>query len=200
MDHLAEDELYTMVFDGVALSINAAQHLAGCPVCQQSLAALEVLAGELVIAQRSAPSAAALQRYASLFDAVQREPSLLQQVWQTVRAALAWDSRQPPARQGVRSSATASYRLLYTAAETDIELLVEPGQRGHRIEGDVVLGDGATVPALVQLVAADGGAQHETETDAYGRFQLGDVAPGAYNLLLTLTTGQSLEVTELEIT
>jgi hypothetical protein len=200
MEHLTEDELYMLAFDGAAVVTGAAAHLAGCNACRQALADLGVLAGELTIARRSQPSASAMQHYASLFAAIQRQPSRLQQAWQVVRAALAWDSRQQPALAGVRSAAAAGYRLLYTAPAAEIELLVEPSQGQRRIDGEVALEDGASAPALVQLLAADGAPQQETATDAFGRFHLGAVAPGAYTLLVTPAAGPALAVDGLELT
>lgn len=200
MNHLAEEELLSAVFDGAALSTEAARHLAGCLACQQAHAAVQLLAGELVIARRCTPSPAALQRYASLFDAVQRQPTPLQQMWRTVRATLAWDSRQQPALQGVRSGAAASYRLLYTAPSAEIELLVEPGQGGHQLDGEVAAENAAATPALVQLAGSDGALLYETETTDTGRFRLAAVASGAYTLTVTFAAGDALTVPALEIT
>ena len=207
MNHLDEAQLYTLVFDSAVLADEEQHHLRNCATCQQALQAIQLLASELAVAQRSAPSPAAQQRYASLFAQVQRQPSLLQQLWQGVRATLAWDSRQQPAFQGVRSAGATAYRLLYTTPQADIELMVEAGQRLRRVEGEVVAasdvtGDTASAasatPALVQLVAA-GALQHEVETDDIGRFHLRDVAPGAYDLLFTLASGDLLAVSDLEI-
>jgi hypothetical protein len=200
INHLAEEELLSVVFDGAALSTDAARHLAGCPACRQAHAAVQLLAGEFLIARRSAPSPAALQRYASLFDAVQRQPTPLQQMWRTVRATLAWDSRQQPALQGVRSGVAASYRLLYTAPSAEIELLVEPSQGGHRLDGEVAAEDAAAMPALVQMAGGDGALLYETETTDTGRFRLAAVAPGAYTLTVTFAAGDALTVPALEIT
>ena len=211
MDHLDEAQLYSLVFDSALLADEEQHHFRNCATCQQALQAIQLLASELAVAQRSAPSPAAQQRYASLFAQVQRQPSLLQQLWQGVRATLAWDSRQQPAFQGVRSAGATAYRLLYTTPQADIELMVEAGQRLRRVEGEVVAasdvtgdkaGDTASAasatPALVQLVAA-GALHQEAETDAFGRFHLRDVAPGAYDLLFTLASGDLLAVSDLEI-
>jgi hypothetical protein len=161
---------------------------------------VQLLAGEFRIARRSAPSPVALQRYASLFDAVQRQPTPLQQMWRTLRATLAWDSRQQPALQGVRSGAAASYRLLYTAPSAEIELLVEPSQGGHQLDGEVAAENAAATPALVQLVGGNGALLYETETTDSGRFRLAAVAAGAYTLTVTFAAGDVLTVPALEIT
>lgn len=200
MEHIAENDLYAMVFDGTALPSDLGQHLTACPACREQVAALELLATELRIARRSMPSPAALARYADLFTAVARQPSPLQQIWQRVRATLTWDSRQQLALQGVRSDAPANYRLLYSAPPADVELLVAPGPHTRQIEGEVVAEAQAAAPALVQLIAVAGGAQHEAETDDYGRFSLDDVAPGVYAMTVTLAGGQSFDVDDLELT
>jgi len=198
MEHLTEDQLYALAFDDAASA--DATHLASCTTCQQTLADLRVFAGELAVARRSQPSAAAMQRYASLFDAVQRQPNPLQQMWRTLRATLAWDSRQQLALQGVRSGAAASYRLLYTAPSAEIELLVEPSQGGHQLDGEVAAEDVAATPALVQLVGGNGALLYETETTDTGRFRLAAVAAGAYTLTVTFAAGDVLTVPALEIT
>lgn len=200
MEHIAENDLYAMVFDGASLAPDLAQHLVACPACREQVAALELLAAEFRIARRSLPSAAALARYADLFAAVARQPSPLQQIWQRMRAALTWDSRQQLALQGVRSDAPANYRLLYSAPPADVELLVAPGPHTRQIEGEVLAEEQSAAPALIQLVAVAGGAQHEAETDGYGRFSLDDVVPGVYAMTVTLAGGQSFGVDDLELT
>lgn len=203
MNHLSAVELYTLVFDDALPTAADRLHLQECATCQQAVQALQIMARELAVARRSAPSPAAQQRYASLFAQVQRQPSPLQQFWQGVRAALTWDSRQQPAWQGVRSVAAAAYRLLYETDQAAIELMVESHQGLRRIEGDVAPNadsESAPLPALVELIAAGAASQYETVTDDSGRFHLDAVAPGAYDLLLTLADGTVLIVQALEIT
>lgn len=200
MEHLDDAQLNSLVFDGVALADDGRLHLQGCVTCQQALQAIQFMASELTVARRSVLSPAAQQRYASLFAHVQRQPSLLQQLWQAVRATLTWDSRQQPVFQGVRGAAM-TYRLLYETPQAAIELMVEAGQELRHLEGEVALeaGETAVTPLLVQLVAPDGALPHVTMTDDFGRFYLDDVTPGAYHLLLTLADGTLLVVQDLEI-
>jgi hypothetical protein len=149
-----------------------------------------------------------LRRYAALFAQVQKRPTPLDSLWQTVRAALTWDGRMQLAVQGVRSGALARYRLLYQCAAAEIELLIEPvsapgsSQSGalRRVEGEIVgTGQAAAAPALVQLVDTEGVAVLETEANADGRFHLAAVPPGSYRLLITLPEELTIESEPLEI-
>ena len=201
MTHLTADQLYAIVFDQAAPDTAIADHLALCPACRTELDQLRQMAGDLAVARLSEPSPAALQRYAALFAQVQQRGSRLGEFWQTLRATLAWDSRQQPATQGVRSGAAAGYRLLYTTPRAEVELMVEPGQHSGVLEGDIIelsAGEGAT-PALVQLLDDTKVATHETEAGADGRFRLENVQPGIYRLLITPVTGAAVEIDPLEI-
>ena len=135
--HMNNDQLYTIAFDQVAPDSASAAHLAACAQCRAELERLRQLAAELAVAQRSQPSPAALASYARLFDQVQQQGSRLSQLWQTIVAALAWDSRQQPALQGVRSGGATAYRLLYTTPQAEVELWVEADGRSRRLEGEI---------------------------------------------------------------
>ena len=207
MSHLTAEQLFAIVFDQTPRDAATAAHLATCSSCSAELARLTTLAEELALARRSQPSPQALQRYAALFAQVQRRPAPLKALWQTVRAALAWDGRQQLGLQGVRSGAQARYRLLYQCAEAEVELLVEPeaapglSQSGdlRRVEGEIVSTGHAAPSALVQLLDPAGVAVTEAEADSAGRFRLAHVVPGSYRLLITLPEELTIESEPLEI-
>lgn len=208
MKHLSVDQLFAIAFDQAAGDAETATHLAICASCAAELARLRTLAAELTLARRSQPTAEAMQRYAALFAQIQKRPTPLVSLWQTVRAALTWDGRMQLGAQGIRSAAPAPYRLLYQCAAAEVELLVEPmsapglSQPGgrRRLEGEIVgTGQAAATPALVQLVDAEGVAAAETEADADGRFHFADVIPGSYRLLITLPEELTIESEPLEL-
>lgn len=204
MNHLSDAQLYSLVFDSVRPTHEETVHLAECGQCQTQLAALRQLANELVIARRSQPAAATLANYAQLFTHVQRQPSSLIRAVQTLRATLAWDSRQQQALQGVRSGNSDRYRQLYTTEQAEIEFLVTNRTPQRRdIEGELINLDeqAQMAPALLQFQGLDDPrTQYEVESDGQGRFRLTNVAPGRYQLFITAQQGESLEIDGLEIT
>jgi hypothetical protein len=203
MKHIAEDLFYTYVFDQYALTEAEAMHLAQCAECQAKLATVRCIKGELKLAQQSTPTAQALARYAQLFAQVQQQPGLLTRMVQRLRAQLTWDSRQQPALQGVRNAAVTHYRQLYTTDQVEVELMVTSQQRHlFDVEGDLLnQPDQMNIaPAFVQLQHVDGQTPtYEVESDANGRFHVGNVAPGRYQLVITRPEGALIEITDLEI-
>src|SRR5262249_23117368 len=136
--HLGEDRLVRFVFEQSVLSDDQAAHLAGCRECQEQLQAWQQLQGELSVAQQSQPSPAAYARYAQLFSQAPPPPSPFKQVIQWANALLAWDSRQQPALQGVRSPVRTGYRLLYNTQYTEIDLMVTPHAALFNLEGEIL--------------------------------------------------------------
>ncbi len=200
MTHLSREILYNITFDATEQDAAVTEHLAGCDECRRELANLNALAGDFALAQRSAPNAATLERYTSLYSEVQKKPSALSAFLQTLRAALSWDSRQQMALQGVRSGAVAAYRQLYTSSSAEIELLIEPAQQRYAIHGEIMGTDDANLGhALVQLLDRSGVAVHEVEANDAGQFRMASIGGGAYRLLITPVDGPVIEVESLEI-
>lgn len=199
--HLTLDELYSLVLDDASPSAAATAHLATCAVCRAEANGLRQLANDLTIAQASTPTADALSRYRSLFTHVQQQPSLLRRMAAQMRAVLAWDSRQQVALQGVRSGAATAYRQLYTAADVEVELMVERSGRGRRVEGDLIADEtgGRNEAALVELIAAGDQALYTTETDTQGLFRFDGIAPGTYRMVVTRAESAAIEIEALEI-
>lgn len=204
MNHLSDDQLYSLIFDPVRPSSEAAAHLEECPQCRDHLARLYDLRDELVMARHSQPTVQALHNYSQLFSQVQQAPSRLTRLIQHARATLTWDSRQQPALQGVRNVAATYYRQLYTTARAEIELMVMAHTPQRRaIEGDIIVlgGQEQVTPALLQLQTLDAAQTlYEAISDEQGRFHIADVPPGNYQLLITPVQGTLLEIDRLEIT
>ncbi len=198
--HLNDDLLTDHMFSGVPLSGVDAAHLERCAACRARLLRTTMLAQELAVAQRSQPSPAAVARYTGFFEQVQRRPSWLAGAVDWLLAQLTFDTRSALAGQGVRSVATAGYRLLYASPTLELDLLVEPSGASRHVEGEVApLGASVQMlPALVQLVDSSGATVTELETTADGRFRL-TAAPGLYQVWLTPRNGAMVQIEGLHI-
>lgn len=207
MEHLAEGRIVEFVVDGAAWSPDEVKHLAGCNVCRETVAVYAALQDTLAVYERSDVSPEALARYDALFAHVERTPNRLVTLWSDIQAVLAWDGRTAAA--GVRNAGGAGYRLLYSAAEHDIELMVEPHGTQRSVTGEVMLEQETTEPVLVELAAQSpaGSAPgvydanlYSVESAADGRFRFDDVVPGRYILTATPMRGAPLVIDSLTIT
>lgn len=201
MTHLTDAQLIAHAIDGRPFPSDARQHLAICDGCRSRDTALAHLAAELSVAQRSAVSLGQQRRYYALFDQIEQTPGLSPaKLWQRLVASLVWDGRQQPGLAGVRGGA-ASFRLLYATAVAEVELLVESGAAGQRLEGEILdLADGdLSLPALVQLLDKAGVAQFETTTDDRGRFRLDAVPVQSHDLLITPARGPQIVLNRLDL-
>ena len=206
--HMDEMRLVAFALDGETLTPAEAVHVEGCAICRGQIAQLRTLGAELALARRSQPSAAALARYAALFDAQpQGVQSWLGAARDWLAAQLAFDSRGQGVTAGVRSAATASYRLLYAADDVEIEMMVERSNGTRRLVGEVLrVGDEAAADdlgrSLVQLLPLTDGAAAETEaeSDDQGRFHLVGVTPGRYSMVVMTADGRTVTVEALELT
>ena len=201
MNHLTDTQLIAHVFDRFALTANDAAHLMACPLCRTQLQTLKHLGCELSIARQSQPASKSLSTYYQLFRPKPQAPSRLDNVLQTVRAALTWDSRQLPALHGVRTAIVRNYRQLYTTTCVEIELMIATHDHQRDLEGDIIPVDmdKFLTPALIQLQPYAATTLYETQSDAQGRFCMGKVAPGHYQMGITLRNGLALTIDGLEI-
>ena len=217
-----ENRLLSHLIDGAPLSADEQLALENSPEAKATRAELRSLFDDLAVARRSQPSAAATARYADFFTQIKTtpNPALISSLVETARTAasdlfdslqatLAWDSRQQIAMQGARSAAGQSYRLLYSTAAADIEMLVEPEGNLRHITGEVLPLDDVQgrhpsspiSPLLLHLLQPQSGvAFADATSDAEGAFRLAPIAPGHYKLLVTPRQGAVLEVPSLEIT
>ena len=162
----------------------------------------------LTNARGTEPTPEALLRLQQIYDPAtarrMSNPSSLtsSNVASQLRAALGWDSRLQPSTLGVRQADLDSYRLLYTSARGDIELMIEPRDEQRILEGEIVLPDSesADASALIIMQPQQDGGAYETSSNAQGRFSLDAIARGAYSILILLADGTRLEIDSLEIT
>jgi len=201
MNHLTDTQLIAHVFDRFALTASDAAHLMACALCRTQLQTLKHLGCALAIARQSQPALKSLFTYYQLFRPGPQAPSHLTNGLQTVRAGLAWDSRQLPAWQGVRAAIVRNYRQLYTTTCVEIELMIATHGHQRDLEGDIIPVDMDELlpPALIQLRPHATSPNHETQSDAQGRFRVLRVAPGHYQMGIMLRNGLALTIDGLEI-
>jgi hypothetical protein len=201
MSHLTLEQLYAVILDHNPLQADAEQHLAECKACRRLYDDLNLLVQELAISRAGHVSHETIERYAALFPHIRQQPSRLDTFWCRFRAVLAWDSRQQPALEGVRSAAaTASYRLLYASEQAEIELLVERDGHLFRVQGEIVAPDGrAAAPALVQWFDPDGTLHCETRSGPGGQFAVRGLTAGRYQIAIVFASGDSIDIEAVEI-
>lgn len=206
MNHLSTAQIYAHVLEHADLDEQALVHLQMCEDCQQEVRSLSTLAQTLQQGRRSYVSSTQMQSYFSLFHHVQSSPSVWERLGQQIQLALALDSRQRMGLQGLRSAGSYDYRLLYSAAAADVELLVKPQGQVCTIEGEVLPLDAQQLrtPFLVELFSTKNHHQNQfgfsTESTVEGRFQLPQVTLGYYDLVITPTEGPFLQIKGIDIT
>ena len=210
MEHLSEQRLIEELWDGAALTPFEGEHLALCSECQRMRATLLLMHQEFAIARVSDVSAAAESRLFSLFAETPSSQgqgnsllALLGNLAEWVNALPLWDSRQQAGAVGIRNANQSSYRLLFGANETEVELMVEPHNGVLRVVGEVmgVQAEGRNGQALVELMTSlDAKGALETESDETGRFSLDHVLPGRYVMTITPRYSQVVVIEPLELT
>jgi hypothetical protein len=200
-EHLSAEQCEDYVWKSAPLSPEDAAHLISCVECRQEVAVQRMLAGELAIAQQSQPSPEALDRYQRLFAQARSKPSNLERLVTWVRATLAWDGRQSLALQDIRNNARHSYRVLFTSAEADVELLITPQPTSFSVDGEfLAVNTSMADAALVQLVPSTGLLTgYETEAAAGGHFRMDHVQPGLYTLWIEPQNRQGIKIEGLEL-
>jgi hypothetical protein len=219
MEHFEESRLIEYLWDGIALNEAERAHLTFCPHCQEQLSYFERLREEFAVARRSEVTPEAENRLVALFAQVKQTgagENLLHDLhvrlagW--VKAVSVWDGRQE-AMLGVRGGNRPSYRMLFEAQATEVELMVEAENGLLRIVGEVMVGDGApgdstageSLPgrglALIELMTyANAKSAIEAESDESGRFALESVPPGRYVMTITPRYSHAVVIESLELT
>ena len=218
-----EPRIFAHVLEGVPFSVEERAHLAQCEVCQQDVAALALLQTELEVARQSQLSPGLEARLFAVLAQVQLDDSqqspqpssrhnMLDVLVEWVAALPLWDSRRQAGALGVRNATQTSYRLLFGAGETEVELMVEPHNGMLRVVGEVLIPetDAAEGVALIELVEQSSHKPHadslasiralEVESDRQGRFVLEQVPPGAYVMTVTPCTSRVVVIEPLELT
>ena len=213
-NHLTDEQLHEVAFSASPLSAIDSAHLAACTICQTQLAKLQLLSRELAVAKWSEPSQAAKERYAALFDNTQTSTptpspainSWLNTLTETVKALVMWNGRDRLAAQGVRNASTASYRMLYSAGQIEIELLIEPVSSQFKVEGELLpnQSEAQILPVLLELYrgqrrAPDGTPIFSGESSGEGRFHIPPMPTGIYSLYLVPPQGAIIVIDPLEL-
>lgn len=219
MRHLDESRIIESIWDGAPLSEDERAHLSLCAACEKLYSSYALLSDEFAVAQASQISVESESRLVSLFaqrkasaqeNAAQHETRLhrlLDSVAGWVQALPLWDSRDQAMPVGVRGTRRPSYRLLFGAHATEVELMVEPQNGNLRIVGEVLVvnppvnSDKANSLALIELMATNN-RRHaiEAESDVDGHFMLDSVPPGTYVLTITPRYSQMVVIDPLELT
>ena len=202
MSHLDDERIYALAVAadaGTSAATSAeAEHLRTCPHCRAAVAEMRLLLDDLRLYAAATPSPEARARYHALAADIDTGPSLVARVQQAMAALLAWDSRTQAG--AVRQGAAVDYRLLYTTAHADIELMVSATGATRRIEGEFIPRDpGAVSTAMIELYAGRTSVPKIATTRADGRFRLDAITPGAYRVMVVPTIGQLQVIEQLEI-
>lgn len=214
MEHLNEQRMLAKVLDGALLTKEEQAHLAQCVSCQKEYATLTLLQEEFTVARQSQLSPALETRLVELFaeagrDTQRQNPqqssigNVLGALTEWVHALPLWDGRQQAGALGIRNAARTSYRLLFGAQETEVELMVESHNGLLRVMGEVMVPEvaGHNGLALIELMRyADAKRALEAESDEYGRFALESVTPGSYVMTVLPRYSQMIVIEPLELT
>src|SRR6185369_11693032 len=166
-------------------------HLAGCSSCAEQWHRLENLL-TIMKDDDSVDAPRDVLAYAiNLFARREQQPSLVQRIV----AALSFDSFDRAPAFGVRSSATTSRQMIYTAGENDIDLRINEDEQHRWIVAGQILGEHCAGGEIILH-------GHEVSESAYlneqCEFALQPVPAGNYELVLRLANVE-VEVPRLEI-
>ena len=197
--HIDEGALTDWVVDGRPLTDAETGHLAGCAECQANAARTRQLLADLDVYRHSAVSEETLARYTGLLAQVRgARPSLLSRIATWIQGQLIFDSRSQMLAAGVRSANMTTYRLVYAAGETELEMLVEADNGRRSLVGEVLGPSEETY--FIQLTGLDQEAfAAECETSTEGAFRFDALRPGRYRLDVSSTEGIVLSVAELTL-
>jgi hypothetical protein len=180
-EHIADEMLldYLELRGGPATERSVRAHLAtGCTECQESLnywqKMLNVMRSDITI---STPQPV-LESAFALFAGREAAPSLQQKVIATLR----FDSRVQPELSGVRDGDRASFKLLFEAPDTRIDLLCERAGLDWSIAGQVLSLESNDY--LWKVLATGTDKIVRADADMLGEFHLGGLRTGEYDLLL----------------
>lgn len=210
--HVTEERIIESIWDGVALSTTERGHVSLCPQCRQQVEFYVRLHEEFAVARLSQLTPEVESKLMAVLDQSkqvdqngQESPlhRLAGAMLEWVEALPLWDSRQQASAVAVRNSNQQSYRLLFGADSTEVELMVEPQGGLLRIVGEVMMPEAQEVNglALIELMApSDTKRAIETESDAHGRFALEHVPPGRYVMTITPRYSPVVVIEPLELT
>lgn len=170
------------------------EHLAdGCEECSKALSQWQMLASAATKERAYAPPQDVVRMVKQEFT-IQRPKS---EEETTLIASLVFDSFAQPAAAGVRSAASASRQLLYTAKEITIDLRFEfqPLQSKAVVVGQVLdKNDPCSLPIPLLLFNENGAAVLEMQTSEYGEFQFEFNTKERLRLSFELAAGRRVQV------
>lgn len=179
-EHIADEMLldYLERRGGPATERSVRAHLAtGCSECADNLKywqkMLNVIEGDATV---STPQSV-LDSVSSMFS-VREVPTLREKVMATLR----FDSRVQPELAGARDGDRSSFKLLFEAPDTRIDLLCERSGLDWSIAGQVLSLESKDY--LWKVLATGTGKVIRTDADVMGEFHLGGLRTGEYDLLL----------------
>jgi len=220
-EHLTDEQLQAIICEKASLSVDERAHLNVCSGCEHRFAAMQLLDQELQISRMSLPSTAMKERYYSLLRETQVNATkpiaaiaaIVAEIAgfaDAIKAAVMWNGRDRLAMGGVRNATAASYRMLYSTKQAEIELMVEPIAGNFKIEGELlpvdlpVDEDKQLFPVLWEVYASPATATHPMpifvgESDRDGRFHIPPMPAGAYTIYMAPIEGDALLIEPLEL-
>ena len=180
-EHIAAEMLldYVEQRGGPTTKRNVLAHLAtGCAECQENLNYWQKMLNVVQNSTMIPAPQAVLEHASALFAERQPVPSLRQMVMATLR----FDSRIQPELAGSRDGDRSSFKLLFEAPDTRIDLLCERSGRDWSIAGQVLSLESQDY--LWKVLATGTGKVVRTDADMLGEFHLGGLRTGEYDLLL----------------
>ncbi len=179
-EHIADEMLldYIEQRGGLATERNVRAHLAtGCAECQDSLNYWQKMLRVVQDKTMTTPLPV-LERAFALFAERQAPVSLRQRVMATLR----FDSRVQPELAGARDGDRTSFKLLFEAPNTRIDLLCERSGPDWSIAGQVLSLESKDY--LWKVLATGTDKVVRTDADTLGEFHLSGLRTGEYDLLL----------------
>jgi hypothetical protein len=180
-EHIADEILldYLEQRGGPATARKVLAHLAtGCSECQDNLNYWQKMLNVMQDSSMISTPQPVLTRALALFEVRETAPSLRQAVMATLR----FDSRVQPQLAGARDGDRTSFKLLFEAPDTRIDLLCERSGPDWSIAGQVLSLE--TKDYLWKVLATGTGKVVRADADMLGEFHLGGLRTGEYDLLL----------------
>ena len=201
MEHPSFESLLGYVENTIPASgrVEIETHLSGsCQECNQQIQRLKKVFEAVQNDQTAAPSQKVLKKAFGLYQNREKKekPSALSRL-----AQLLFDSRQQLAPALVRGGPSEKRVLLYSASPVDIDLQITPREGLNSIRGQVL---DSTHPdqfsaAFISIKnSRTGELVTGVESDPLGQFNLQNIPPGNYDLVLELDA-QEVTVPSLEI-
>lgn len=189
--HIEFDTLLDVADRRLDQNAEQAAHLDNCTPCAEELLRLQNLLA-LMKDDKAADAPRDVLSYAvNLFARREQKPTLVQRIV----AALSFDSSERAPAYGVRSGATTSRQLIYSAGENDIDLRINEEENDNWVIAGQVLGQHC---ASAQLSLRGYEVSRTASLNQQCEFTLPAVPAGSYELVFHLGDLE-VEVPRLEI-